>query len=145
MAEIKNLDKIVPTTATMEGAGKELTQSAKGGLARAEQIRERQVYKETCEDFIDDLVKMTFKGSTLEQFRRRAQDAPSQALRIVALNLSDPKKAFETLQWLVERIMGKPKQVNETTLSAGEGQEVLGMLRIVDTRAKETKEDAEEQ
>lgn len=140
-----DLEKLVPDTAKTQAIGENISKAQKIALAKAEREREHKVYKETCEDFIDDLVKMTFKGSTLEQFRRRAQDAPSQALRIVALNLSDPKKAFETLQWLVERIAGKPKQMTETTISAGEGQEVLGMLRIVDTRAKEAKEDAEEQ
>lgn len=80
--------------------------------------------------YISDLLDMVFGNSTLKEFQEMASKAPNQALRVAALNLSNPRKSLDTLAWLIERVKGKPKQVtenvNDTTIKVDKPTLVFG-------------------
>lgn len=78
--------------------------------------RDNKAKEKAVEKYMNDLAALAFSKSTEEDFIEAAKNAPSQALRIVALNLADKRTAMDTLKWLIERIDGKPKQKVEGTL-----------------------------
>lgn len=63
-------------------------------------------------------VKTYFVGRcSLDEIRKAATSGDCQAIRTMALESTNPKKAMAFLQWLVELVWGKPTQRTETEFS----------------------------
>lgn len=111
---------------------KEAAQSA--AMKSIEARRRRKSAEEMADKFLDDLSRMAFGKSTLDDFRKLANDAPNQALRVMALSLCTPRTAAATMQWLLERIKGKPKMQIDQKVDAGDGVTIV--VRSQDEREK---------
>lgn len=85
---------------------------------------ERRANTALIDAFLADLLDMAFKECSLEEFKRKATEAPTQALRVMALNLANPKTSMAALEAILDRAVGKPKQRVEQQLNASlEGHE----------------------
>jgi len=99
-----------------------------------ESARRRKSAEQLADKFLDDLSRMAFGKSTLDDFRRLANDAPNQALRVMALSLCTPRTATATMQWLLERIKGRPKVQVEQKVDTGDGVTIV--VRSSDEKEK---------
>ncbi len=108
--------------------------AAAAGRLSGESKRRRKSAEQLADKFLDDLSRMAFGKSTLDDFRKLANDAPNQALRVMALSLCTPRTAAATMQWLLERIKGKPKMQIDQKVDAGDGVTIV--VRSQDEREK---------
>lgn len=102
---------------------KEMAQKA--AYKSIEAQRRRKNAEQLADKFMDDLSRMAFGKSTLDDFRKLANEAPNQALRVMALSLCTPRTATATMQWLLERIKGKPKMQIDSKVEAGDGLTIV--------------------
>lgn len=123
--------------ANLTGAGRfarDPKAASEAGKRSAIVMRTQKENEAIVDAFMNELVEMAFANSTLEEFKVKATQAPSQALRIAALNLANPKTAMDTLSWLIERLKGKPKITTENKVVTD--GEPLGIINVVDSRSK---------
>lgn len=99
--------------------------AAAAGRLSGESKRRRKSAEQLADKFLDDLSRMAFGKSTLDDFRRLANEAPNQALRVMALSLCTPRTATATMQWLLERIKGRPKVQVEQKVDTGDGVTIV--------------------
>lgn len=97
----------------------------KAAAASAASKRRRKNCEEKADKFLDDLANMVFNKSSLDEFKEMAMKAPNQGLRAMALSLCNPKTAVTTIQWLLDRLKGKPKMALDTKVQADEGVTIV--------------------
>ena len=89
-----------------------------GGTNRAtNELLSRELGPELAATIVA-FVKTYFVGRcSFDEIRKAATSGDCQAIRTMALESTNPKKAMAFLQWLVELVWGKPTQRTETELS----------------------------
>lgn len=104
-------------------------QAQKGGAALAHNFRAEQKLKENLEEFVAAITD----DSTMKDFIKKPTEARNQLQRIMVMAASDKRTALALVQWLMDRVLGKPKQVTDVDLGINESSRpVIQFVRTGD-------------
>ena len=109
LANLKNGKKFSATDGSARAAG------VKSGIVRRTQAELEKLLDENLADAIDVLTS----DSSIDSYMQNAKTATNQMQRILAREFSDGRKAFAAVQWIFDRVKGRPTQVVDNNLSGG--------------------------
>lgn len=90
--------------------------AAAAGRRSGEAKREKKAAKDILENNIGLAIETLASTKSMAAFAALSSNAENQILRIIYREAADKNRAFAALQWLADRVLGKSKQINETTI-----------------------------
>ncbi len=92
---------------------------------RTRAIREKALQKrktraeveKILDENLTEAVDAITSASSFEEYRKRATEGHNQLQRVLARECIDSRRAFGAVQWIFDRIKGKPTQVIDNNLS----------------------------